>query len=113
MIILEIAYSKFAYSPSESAFKKQTKAIKDQAEQQIKAIKHNKKQLDNKQQGNTGLLLSKEREIFKNIYNQRFDKMDELSKKNDYGDLKFTVNITGLETDFSASNDPLTFLDIT
>ena len=39
--------------------------------------------------------------------------MDELSKKNDYGDLKFTVNITGLETDFSESNDPLTFLDIT
>ena len=57
MIILEIAYSKFAYSPLESAFKKQTKAIKDQAEQQIKAIKHNKKQLDNKQQGNTELLL--------------------------------------------------------
>ena len=113
MIILEIAYSKFAYSPLESAFKKQTKAIKDQAEQQIKAIKHNKKQLDNKQRGNTELLLSKEREIFKNIYNQRFDKMDELSKKNDYGDLKFTVNITGLETDFSESNNPVAFLDIT
>ena len=73
--------AKFAYSPLESAVKKQTKAIKDQAEQQIKAIKHNKKQLDNKQRGNTVLLISKEREILKNIYNQRFDKMDELSKK--------------------------------
>ena len=76
-----IEQAKFAYSPLESAVKKQTKAIKDQAEQQIKAIKHNKKQLDNKQRGNTVLLISKEREIFKNIYNQRFDKMDELSKK--------------------------------
>ena len=71
-----IEQAKFAYSPLESAVKKQTKAIKDQAEQQIKAIKHNKKQ-----RGNTVLLISKEREIFKNIYNQRFDKMDELSKK--------------------------------
>ena len=38
-----IEQAKFAYSPLESAVKKQTKAIKDQAEQQIKAIKHNKK----------------------------------------------------------------------
>ena len=33
-----------------------------------------KKQLDNKQQGNSELLLSKEREIFKNIYNKKLKK---------------------------------------
>ena len=38
-----------------------------------------------------------EREIFKNIYNQRLDKIDALSKNVDYGDLKFIVNRSGLE----------------
>ena len=32
------------------------------------------KQLDNKQQGNSELLLSKEREIFKNNYNKKLKK---------------------------------------
>ena len=51
-------------------------------EKKIKAIKDDKKQRDNKkQQGNNELLVSKEREIFKNIYNKRLNKIDELSKK--------------------------------
>ena len=37
------------------------------------------------------LLLSKEREIFKNIFNKRLDKIEELSKKNDYNNLKYIV----------------------
>ena len=37
--------------------------------------------------------------------------MDELSKTIDYGDLKFTVNSTGLETNFSELKDPVAFLD--
>ena len=48
-------------------------------------MKIKKKQLDNldnkKQLGNNELLLSKEREIFKDIYNDRLNKIDELSKK--------------------------------
>ena len=55
--------------------------MKDQGEKQIKAIEDDKKQLDNKQPGNNELLVLKEREIFKNIYNKRINKMDELSKK--------------------------------
>ena len=51
--------------------------IEYQGEIQIKAIEDNKKQLCNKkEQGNNDLLLSKEREIFKNIYNRRLDKID-------------------------------------
>ena len=76
-----IKQAKFAYSPLGKAFEKQTKMIEDQGEKQIKAIKDNKKQLDNKQPGNNELLFSKEREIFKNIYNKRLDKINELSKK--------------------------------
>ena len=56
-------------------------------------------------------MLSKEREIFKNIYNKRLTKIDELSTKIDYGDLKFIVNSTGLENDFSELKDPVAFLD--
>ena len=74
-----IEQAKFAYSPLEKAFEKQTKTIEDQGQKQLKAIKDNKKQLDNKQTGNNKLLLSKEIEIFKNIYNNRRDKIDEIS----------------------------------
>ena len=74
-----IEQAKFAYSPLEKAFEKQTKTIEDQGQKQLKAIKDNKKQLDNKQTGNNKFLLSKEIEIFKNIYNNRRDKIDEIS----------------------------------
>ena len=74
-----IEQAKFAYSPLEKAFEKRTKTIEDQGQKQLKAIKDNKKQLDNKQTGNNKLLLSKEIEIFKNIYNNRRDKIDETS----------------------------------
>ena len=56
-------------------------------------------------------MLSKEREIFKNIYNKRLNKINELSKKIDYDDLKFIVNSSGLQTNFSELNDPAAFLD--
>ena len=56
-------------------------------------------------------MYSKEREILKNIYKKRLDKMDELSKKIDYGDLKFIVYSSGLVTDFSELKDPVAFLD--
>ena len=57
-------------------------------------------------------MLLKERQIFKNIYNKRPNKIDELSKKKtDYGDLKFIVNRSVLETNFSELNDPTALLD--
>ena len=69
------------------ASKKQTKTIKDQGEKQIKAIEDKKSQLDNKQRdnkqrGNYKLLLCKEREIFKNIYNKRLNKNKITKKEN-------------------------------
>ena len=71
-----------------------------------------KKQLDNKKQlAKNELLLPKEREIFKNIYNKRLHKIDKLPKKIDCGDLKFIVNRSGLETNFSELKDPIAFLD--
>ena len=79
-----IEQAKFTYSPLGKAFEKQTKTIKDQGEKQIKAIQDNKEQLVNINNDHfkNKLLLSKEREIFKNIYNKRRDKIEELSEKN-------------------------------
>ena len=88
-----IEQAKIAYSLLEKASEKQTKTTEEQGEKQIRAIEDNKKQQDNNIPGNK-LLLSKEREIFKNIYNKRLNKIDELSKKVDYANLKFIVNST-------------------
>ena len=63
----------------------QTKTIKDQGEKQIKAIQDNKEHLvniNNDDDYKNQLLLSREREIFKNIYDKKLDKIEELSKKN-------------------------------
>ena len=49
--------------------------------------------------------------MFKNIYNKALDKLDQLFKKIDYGDLKFIANSGGLGTDFSELKDPVAFID--
>ena len=104
-----IDQTKFTYSPLRKAFEKQTKTIKDQGEKQIKAIQDNKEQLVNINKDDdykNKLLLSKEREIFKNIYNKRLDKIKELSKKIDYNNLKYTVISSGEEYEFDKLEDP-------
>ena len=106
-----IEQAKFTYSILGKAFEKQTKTIEDQGEKQIKIIEENKKQLYNKQPGNNELLLSKEREIFKNIYNKRLSKIDELFKTIDYGDLKFIISNSSTEIGFSELKGPVAFLD--
>ena len=62
----------------EKAFEKQTKTIEDQGEKQIKAIRDSKKQQANNSAVDykSELLVSKERDIFKNIYNERLDKLE-------------------------------------
>ena len=96
------------------AFEKQTKETKDQGEKQIKAIRDNKEQLvniNNEDYYKNKVLLSREREIFKNIYNKRLDKIEELSKKIDYNNLKYTVISSGEEFEFDKSEDPILFLN--
>ena len=51
----------------EKAFEKQRKMTEDQEEKQIKASEENKKELYNKLPGNNELLLSREKEILRNI----------------------------------------------
>ena len=101
-----IQQAKFNYSPLGKAFEKQIKTIKDQGEKQVKAIQD--KQIVNKYDR---LLLSKEREIFKDIYNKRLDRIEELNNKIDYDHLKYPVYATKNLLDFSELTDPLTLLD--
>ena len=64
-----IEQAKLTYSPLGRAFEKQTKTIEGQGEKEIKAIQHNKEQSVNINNDDykDKLLLSKEREIFKDI----------------------------------------------
>ena len=71
----------------------------------MEALKANTKD-DKKQLANAGdykneLLVSKEREICKNIYNEILDKIDKLDRKINYDELEFITASTYIETDFS------------
>ena len=107
-----IEQAKFTYSPLGKAFGKQTKTIKDQGIKQVKTIQDNKQlvNINNDDDYKNKLLLSKEREIFKEIYNKRLDKIEELNNKIDNGDLEYVVVGTGDEYDFNNFDDLLTFL---
>ena len=56
-------------------------------------------------------MISKERKILKNIDNERLAKIEELTKKNNFDNLKYFAEGSGMETDFSAKDDPITFLN--
>ena len=107
-----IEQAKFTYSPLGKAFEKQTETIKDQGIKQVKAIQDNKQLVNiNDDDYKDKLLLSKEREIFKDIYNKRLDKIEEINNKIDYNNLNYVVVGTGDEYDFNNLDDPLTFLN--
>ena len=105
-----IQQAKFTYSPLGKAFENQIKTIEDQGEKQIKAIQ-DKQLVNNNVDYKDKLLLSKEREIFKDVYNKRLDKIEELNNKIDYNDLKYSVVNSGKIFDFSTLKDPLTLLE--
>ena len=110
-----IQQAKFNYSPLGKDFEKQIKTIDNQGKKQVKAIQDNKqlvnininKDVDYKNK----LLLSKEREIFKDIYNKRLDKIEELNNKIDYDNLKYVAVNSRTSYNFSELADPLTFLN--
>ena len=76
-----IQQAKFSCSPLGKSFEKQTETIENQGKNQVKAIQDNKQLVNiniNKDNDyKDKLLLSKEREIFKYIYNKRLDNIEE------------------------------------
>ena len=108
-----IQQAKFNYSPLGKAFEKQVKTIEDQGEKQVKAIQDNKKlvKINKDDDYKDKLLLSRGREIFKDIYNKKLDKIEELNNKIDYNDLNYVVVGTGDKYSFDDLDDPLTLLN--
>ena len=106
-----IQQAKFTYSPLGKAFEKKKKTIKDQGEKQVKAIQNNKQIANKDDDYKDKLLVSREREIFKDIYNKRLDKLEELNNKIDYNNLKYVVAGTDDKYSFDDLDDPLTFLN--
>ena len=51
------------------------------------------------------------KKIFKDIYHERLDRLEELSEKFDYHDLKFVAESTGAETDFTKIENPIVFFN--
>ena len=80
---------------------------------QVKAIQDNKQLVNtnNDDDYKDKLLLSKEREIFKDIYNKRLDKIEEINNKIDYNNLNYVVVRTSDEYNFNNLDDPLTLLN--
>ena len=105
-----IQQAKFAYSLLGKALEKQIKTIENQGKKQVKAIQDNKQIVNKDDDYKDKLLLSRERKIFKDIYNKRLDKIEELSNKIDYNDLKYAVVNNRTSYNFSELEDPLTFL---
>ena len=106
-----IEQAKFTYSPLGKAFEKQTKTIEDKGEKQIKAIQANRKQLISDDDYKNKLLILKEREILKDIYNKRLDKIEELNNKIDYDNLKYVVASSEDEYRFNKIEDPIALLN--
>ena len=105
-----IQQATFNYSPLGKALEKQIKTIEDQGKKQVKAIQDNKQIVNKDDDSKDKLLLSREREIFKNIYNKRLDKIEELNNKIDSNNLSYVVVGTGDKYSFDDLDDPLTFL---
>ena len=84
--------------------------MKIKEKKQVKAIEYNK-QIVNKDDYKDKLLLSREREIFKDIYNKKLDKLEELNNKIDYNNLKYVTANNRSSYTFSEVEDPITFLN--
>ena len=87
--------------------------MKIKEKKQVKAIQDNKwpANINNDDDYKDKLLLSREREIFKDIYNKRLDKIEEINNKIDYNNLNNVVVGTGNEYNFNNLDDPLTLLN--
>ena len=106
-----IHQAKFNYSPLGKAIEKQRKTIEDHGKKQVEAIQDNKQLVSiNKGDYKDKLLLSKEREVFKDISNKRLNKIEEMNNKIDYDDLDYVILSKDMEYNFSIEKDLISLL---
>ena len=97
------------------AFEKQTKTIEDQGEKQIKAIQDKSKEKIEKYSNYDNdykkeLLFSKEREIFRDFYNDRLEQLQLATHNVDYNNLNYEVITSCDKYQFDGLKDSLVFL---
>ena len=87
--------------------------MKIKEKKKLKAIQDNKQLVNiNKDDDyKDKLLLSKERKIFKDIYNKRLDKIEEINNEIDYDDLDYVILNKNMEYNFSIEKDPVSLLN--
>ena len=106
-----IQQAKFNYSPLGKAIEKQRKTIEDHGKKQVEAIQDNKQLVNiNKDDYKDKLLLSKEREILRDISNKRLNKIEEMDNEIDYDNLDYVVLSKDMEYNFSIEKDPISLL---
>ena len=116
-----IEQAKFTYSPLGKAFEKQTKTIEDQAEKHIKTIQDKsiqdksiekiEKYSDYDNDYKKELIISKEREMFRDIYHDRLEQLQRATYETDYRNLNYKVTSSGKEYKFDGLKNPLEFLN--
>ena len=78
---------------------------------QVEAIQDNKQLVNiNKDDYKDKLLLSKEREIFKDISNKKLNRIEEMNNEIDYNDLDYVILSKDMEYNFSIEKDPISLL---
>ena len=103
-----IQQAKFNYSPLGKAIEKLLKIME---KKQVEAIQDKKQLVSiNKDDYKDKLLLSKEREIFKDISNKELNKIEEINNKIDYEDLDYVILSKDMEYNFSIEKDPISLL---
>ena len=109
-----IEQAKFTYSPLVKAFEKQTKTIEDQGEKQIKAIQ-DKRSIKSTVKFtcdiNDSPKVLKEKEIYKKLTEERFDKIRNLGKSGDTDKLVFKYKGNTNDEDISKSDNALDFIN--
>ena len=109
-----IEQAKFTYSPLGKAFQKQIKTIEDQGEKQAKAIQNQGQVKTVKKYtyaDEKTPLISKQKEIFNKLVEERLDEITKLDEKTNHGDSIYRYKGKTSDEKFDKYNNALNLLD--
>ena len=109
-----IEQAKFTYSSLGKAFEKQIKTIEDQGEKQIKAIQNQGQVKTIKKytyDDEDSPLISKQKEIFNKLVDERLDEITKLDKKVNHDDLIYRYKGKTPDENFDTYDNALNLID--
>ena len=109
-----IEQARFAYSPLGKAFEKQIKTIEDQGEKQIKAIQDQGQIKTIKKyafDAEFTPIISKQKEIFNELVDERREKITDLDKKVNSGDLIYRYKGNTADVKFDEFDNALNIIN--